>query len=75
MVGSHSVNYGFRMNTARDAYDVDATKVSVVWRIFRMIGEEGLAINAVAKVLNEEGEPGPTGGRWSSRAAPSSAAP
>jgi site-specific DNA recombinase len=68
VVGGHPVNYGFRMNTARDAYEVDERKMSVVWRIFRMIGEEGLAITAVAKVLNEEGEPGPTGGRWNTKA-------
>jgi site-specific DNA recombinase len=67
VVGGHPVNYGFRMNTARDAYEVDAPKMSVVRRIFRMIGEEGLAITAVAKVLNKEGEPGPTGGRWNTK--------
>jgi site-specific DNA recombinase len=67
VVGGHPVNYGFRMNTARDAYEVDAPKMSVVRRIFRMIGEEGLAITAVAKILNKEGEPGPTGGRWSTK--------
>jgi site-specific DNA recombinase len=63
VVGGLPVNYGFRMNTARDAYEVDAPKMSVVSRIFRMIVEEGLAITAVAKGLNKEGEPGPTGGR------------
>jgi site-specific DNA recombinase len=67
VVGGHPVNYGFRMNTARDAYEVDAPKMSVVRRIFRMIGEEGLAITAVAKVLNKEGEPGPNGGRWNTK--------
>ena len=64
VVGGHLVNYGFRMNAARDAYEVDKRKMSVARCIFRMIGEEGLAITAVAKVLNEEHEPGPTGGSW-----------
>jgi site-specific DNA recombinase len=68
VVGGHPVNYSFRMNVARDAYEVDERKMSVVRRIFRMIGKEGLAITAVAKVLNEEGEPGPTGGRWNTKA-------
>src|SRR5215203_5504760 len=68
VVGGHPVNYGFRMNTARYAYDVPEPKMAVVRRIFRMIGEEGLAITAVAKVLNKEGEPGPTGGRWNTKA-------
>jgi hypothetical protein len=53
VIGGHHVNYGFRMNTARDAYEVDAPKMSVVRRTFRMIGEESLAITAVAKVLNK----------------------
>jgi site-specific DNA recombinase len=64
VVGGHPVNYGFKMNAARDGYEVDEPKMAVVGRIFRMIGEEGLAITAVAKLLNLEGEPGPTGGRW-----------
>jgi site-specific DNA recombinase len=68
VVGGHPVNYGFRMNAARDAYEVDEPKMAVVRRIFRLIGEEGLAITAVAKILNEEGEPGPTGGRWNTKA-------
>jgi site-specific DNA recombinase len=68
VVGGHPVNYGFRMNAVRDAYEVDAPKMFVVRRIFRLIGEEGRTINAVAKVLNEEGEPGPTGGRWNTKA-------
>src|SRR5215210_9330597 len=42
--------------------------MSVARRIFRMIGEEGLAITAVANLLSKEGEPGPTGGRWNTMA-------
>jgi site-specific DNA recombinase len=68
VVGGHPVNYGFSMNATRDAYEVDERKMSVVRRIFRMIGEEGLAITAVTKTLNREGEPGPTGGRWNTKA-------
>jgi hypothetical protein len=49
VVGGHPVNYGFRMNAVRDAYEVDAPKMSVVWRIFRLIGEERLAITAVCE--------------------------
>jgi site-specific DNA recombinase len=68
VVGGHTANYGFRMNAARDGYAVDEPKMAVVRRIFRMIGEEGLAITAVTKILNKEGEPGPTGGRWNTKA-------
>jgi site-specific DNA recombinase len=68
VVGGHPVNYGFKMDTASYAYEVDERKMAVVRRIFRMVGEEGLAITAVAKILNEEGEPGPAGGRWNTYA-------
>jgi hypothetical protein len=67
VVDGHPVNYGFRMNTVRDAYEVDAPKMSETRHIIRMIGEAGLAITAVAKVLNKEGEPGPTGGLWNTK--------
>jgi site-specific DNA recombinase len=68
VVGGHTANYGFKLNAARDGYAVDEPKMAVVRRIFRMIGEEGLAITAVTKILNKEGEPGPTGGRWNTKA-------
>jgi len=67
VVGGHTANYGFRMNAARVGYAVDEPKMAVVRRIFRMIGEEGLAITAVTKILNKEGEPGPAGGRWNTK--------
>jgi site-specific DNA recombinase len=35
VVGGHPVNYGFRMNVARDAYEVDAAKMCVVRRILQ----------------------------------------
>ena len=68
VVGGHTANYGFKMNAARDGYAVDEPKMAVVRRIFRMIGEDGLAITAVTKILNKEGEPGPAGGRWNTYA-------
>jgi hypothetical protein len=33
--------YGFRHNYARDNYDVEADKMRVIERIFRMVGAEG----------------------------------
>src|SRR5215203_5096623 len=68
VVGGHTANYGFKMNAASDGYAVDEPKMAVVRRIFRMIGEEGLALTAVTKILNKEGEPGPAGGRWNTYA-------
>jgi site-specific DNA recombinase len=68
VVGGHTTNYGFRMNATRDGYEVDEEKMAVVRRIFRMVGEEGLALTAVARTLNGEGLPGPAGGRWNTKA-------
>jgi site-specific DNA recombinase len=67
VVGGHRANYGFRMNATRDGYEVDEEKMATVRRIFRMVGE-GLAITAVARILNAEGVPGPTGGHWGTKA-------
>jgi len=64
IVGGHPVNYGFKLDTSRYAYEVDEPKMVVVRRVFRMIGEEGLTINAVSNILSKEGESGPAGGRW-----------
>jgi site-specific DNA recombinase len=64
IVGGHPVNYGFKMNATEYAYEVDEPKMAVVRRIFRMIGEEGLAITAVSNILSKEGVSGPAGGRW-----------
>jgi len=64
IVGGHPVNYGFKMDASRYAYEVDEPKMAVVRRIFRMIGEEGQAITAVSNILSKEGESGPAGGRW-----------
>ena len=68
VVGGHPVNYGFRMNADRNGYEVEETKMAVVRRIFRMVGEGGFALTAVAKALNAEGLPGPTGARWNTKA-------
>jgi site-specific DNA recombinase len=68
VVGGHTANYGFKMNATRDGYAVDEPKMAVVRCIFRMIGEEGLAITAVTNILNKEGEAGPAGGRWNTYA-------
>jgi site-specific DNA recombinase len=47
--------YGFRFNDARDGYVVDGDAMSVVGRIFRMIGAQGVSLRGVITVLNREG--------------------
>ena len=58
--------YGFRYNDARDNYVVDAETMTVIERIFRMVGAEGHTINATRLAFNREGVQPPSGGRfWS----------
>jgi site-specific DNA recombinase len=59
-------NYGFRFNEERDGYLVDEEKMTVVRRIFRMVGAEGMTLNATRRTLEKEGIPSPSGRRgWS----------
>jgi hypothetical protein len=44
--------YGFRYNDARDNYVVDAEKMRVIERIFRMVGAEGHTMNATRLAFN-----------------------
>jgi site-specific DNA recombinase len=45
--------YGFRYNEARDNYLVDAERMAVMERIFRMVGAEGYTMNATKLALSE----------------------
>ena len=59
-------NYGFRFNEKRDGYLVDEDKMIVVKRIFRMVGAEGMTLNATRRALEREGIPTSRGRRaWS----------
>src|ERR687889_1115873 len=58
--------YGFKYNDARDNYLVDAEKMAVVERMFRMVGVEGYTMNATRLAFNREAVLPPSGGRfWS----------
>jgi site-specific DNA recombinase len=63
LVASPQSDYGFRYNEARDGYEVDELKMALVRRVFRMVGVEGMTLNAVARRLQDEGIPAPQGGR------------
>jgi site-specific DNA recombinase len=63
LVASPQSDYGFRYNEARDGYEVDELKMALVRRVFRMVGVEGMSLNAVAGRLEAEGIPAPQGGR------------
>ena len=57
----HRPPYGFRYNDARDNYLVDAERMVVMERIFRMVGVEGYTMNATRLAFNREGLRPPSG--------------
>src|SRR5919202_1509774 len=64
VVATHTPDYGFDYNEARDNYVVNEEKMRVVRRIFRMVGVEGHSLNSVKKALDREGVPTPKGSRY-----------
>jgi len=66
IIAGTSVNYGFRLNIARDGYEVDEEKMRVVKRIFYMAGVEGRSLRGIQKALAAERVWTPTGKKvWS----------
>src|SRR5918995_1738189 len=60
-----TTRYGFELNAARDAYEVDEPEMEVIRRIFRMVGIEGRSPGSLARVFDREGVPRPKGTkRW-----------
>ena len=65
VVGDGKPNYGFRLNEARDGYEVDEGEACLVRRVFAMLAS-GSAVNEVVRALRREGFPSPSGGPASS---------
>jgi site-specific DNA recombinase len=61
VVATHTPDYGFEYNEARDNYVVNEERMRVVRRIFRMVGVEGHSLNSVKKTLDRERVPTPKG--------------
>jgi site-specific DNA recombinase len=61
ILATHTADYGFRFNAARDGYEVDEEKMAITRRIFRWIGIEGLSIRRVRKTLDDLGIEPPGG--------------
>jgi site-specific DNA recombinase len=69
MVAGPVPTYGFRYNDSRDNYIVDERTMTVVRRIFYLIGVECRSINAVKLAFDREGVPTPNGAAyWSHKA-------
>jgi site-specific DNA recombinase len=61
-------HYGFRFNETRDGYVLDEEKMSVVRRIFNMVGVKGMTLNAVRRTLENDCISSPSGARhWSNQ--------
>jgi DNA invertase Pin-like site-specific DNA recombinase len=64
VIASHTPNYGFKYNAARDGYEVDEAAMRVVRSIFRMIGEERLTFYRAKRELERAGIPTASGSRF-----------
>ena len=69
ILATHTADYGFRFNAARDGYEVDEEKMAVVRRIFRWVGVDGWSLRRVRTTLDALGIEPPGGrfnksGRW-----------
>jgi site-specific DNA recombinase len=65
VIAPRTPRYGFKLNGARDAYEVDEAEMEVVRRIFRMVGVEGRSPGSLAKPFDLQGIPTPRGAkRW-----------
>ena len=64
VLATHAPRYGFRLNAARDGYEVHEPEMEVVRRIFRMLGFEGMTLRSVALLLDSEGVPTPKGAAY-----------
>jgi site-specific DNA recombinase len=68
VIAGPSPDYGFRYNENRDGNIVDEKKMSIVRRIFRMVGIEGATLSTVRRTLEQEGLLAPSGRKgWSNQ--------
>ena len=61
VLATHASRYGFKLNAARDGYEVYEPEMEVVRRIFRLLGFEGTTLRAAAQLLDSDGVPTPKG--------------
>jgi site-specific DNA recombinase len=63
VVATRSPRYGFKLNAARDCYEVDEEKMALIRRIFREVAN-GTTLQAIALKLEREGVPTPQGAKF-----------
>jgi site-specific DNA recombinase len=55
VIATYRPTHGFRINAARDGYEVDEEKMAVVRRVFRMVGSKGAGIYSVQRPWSGKG--------------------
>jgi len=63
VLATHAPRYGFKLNVARDGYEINEDEMDVVRRIFHMVGVEGRSIRSISTILEQEGIPTPKGAK------------
>ena len=63
VLATHAPRYGFKLNVAREGYEINEDEMDVVRRIFHMVGVEGRSIRSISTILEQEGIPTPKGAK------------
>jgi site-specific DNA recombinase len=64
VLATHAPRYGFRLNAARDGYEINEDEMQIVRRIFHMVGVEGRSFRSISTILEREGIPTPKGAKY-----------
>ena len=67
VIPTHTADYGFKFNEARNGYETDEDTMPIVRRIFRLVGVEGKRMHHVKKLFDCEGIRPPKGGQYWSK--------
>jgi site-specific DNA recombinase len=67
VIPTHTADYGFKFNDARTGYELDEDHMTIVRRIFRLVGVEGKAMHYVKKRFDHERIRPPKGGQYWSK--------
>jgi site-specific DNA recombinase len=67
VIPTHTADYGFKFNAARNGYEIDEDTMPIVRRIFRLVGVEGKHMHHVKKLFDRKGIRPPKGGQYWSK--------
>jgi site-specific DNA recombinase len=65
LIRGNKAPYGFTYDERGETLFVSEPEMGVVRQVFRAVGAEGISLGEVARRLNDQGVPSPTGGKWS----------